>query len=306
MTWLKKQVKENKIQAISISIAVTLALICIGIGVIYNTRDTGVIENGELIADTQGMEEITGEEVEESDYPESTEVPMEQESALPMETLIPTTTSTTTPITTPTVGGNIKNPVTTPIHEEETVVKGEQGVTQTPEQPSNNTGTSTLPTTVPTVPPTPEPTSSPIGSVTLSMDAEVIGLGTLLRNVEVKIYEGEPASYAVTRGLKEHGFTYVNTGSLDKKFYLAAIKKTGLIQNPTIPNHVKNILEENEVEVNLTEYRPNQLGEFDFTRYSGWRYSVNGSYAGVGMSEYTIKPGDRIHLRYTLCLGYDS
>ena len=47
------------------------------------------------------------------------------------------------------------------------------------------------------------------------------------------------------------------------------------------------------------------LGEFNYTKGSGWLYSVNGYYPGAGMSEYTLKDGDTLTLRYTLAYGWD-
>ncbi len=48
------------------------------------------------------------------------------------------------------------------------------------------------------------------------------------------------------------------------------------------------------------------LGEFDFTRGSGWMYSINGSnYAGKGLSNYYLSNGDTLYLRFTLAFGKD-
>lgn len=49
------------------------------------------------------------------------------------------------------------------------------------------------------------------------------------------------------------------------------------------------------------------IGEFDFTKGSGWMYSVGGSvfYPGTSMSEYHLKDGDTLVLRYTLAYGWD-
>ncbi len=49
------------------------------------------------------------------------------------------------------------------------------------------------------------------------------------------------------------------------------------------------------------------LGEFDYTMGSGWLYSVGGStfYPGSAMSDYYLKDGDILTLRYTLAYGWD-
>ena len=47
------------------------------------------------------------------------------------------------------------------------------------------------------------------------------------------------------------------------------------------------------------------LYEFDCGPQSGWMYSVNGTYPGLGCSGYTLADGDVIVFRYTLNLGAD-
>ena len=47
------------------------------------------------------------------------------------------------------------------------------------------------------------------------------------------------------------------------------------------------------------------LYEFDCGPQSGWMYSVNGIYPGLGCSAYTLADGDAIVFRYTCDLGGD-
>ena len=47
------------------------------------------------------------------------------------------------------------------------------------------------------------------------------------------------------------------------------------------------------------------LYEFDCGPQSGWMYSVNGIYPGLGCSAYTLADGDVIVFRYTCDLGAD-
>ena len=47
------------------------------------------------------------------------------------------------------------------------------------------------------------------------------------------------------------------------------------------------------------------LYEFDCGPQSGWMYSVNGTYPGLGCSGYTLADGDEIVFSYTLDLGAD-
>lgn len=47
------------------------------------------------------------------------------------------------------------------------------------------------------------------------------------------------------------------------------------------------------------------LDEFDCGALSGWLYSVNGTFPGTGCSQYKLKAGDKIALRYTCNGGPD-
>jgi len=47
------------------------------------------------------------------------------------------------------------------------------------------------------------------------------------------------------------------------------------------------------------------LYEYDAGPQSGWMYSVNGTYPGLGSSAYTLADGDVIQFRYTCNLGED-
>ncbi|MDO5293922.1 MAG: DUF4430 domain-containing protein [bacterium] len=166
------------------------------------------------------------------------------------------------------------------------------------------------PTTVPAKSPSatvPEKTSTPSAStITLTVDASVIGNGTYIKNAKVEVKQGESVAAVITRGLTQEGFGYTSQGSVDSMFYLQAITKANLVRNPVVPQRVLSILEEQDVKLRINSYKSDSLGEFDFTKYSGWRYSVNGTYANVGMSEYDLKVGDHVLLKYTLCLGYDA
>ena len=49
----------------------------------------------------------------------------------------------------------------------------------------------------------------------------------------------------------------------------------------------------------------NGLFEFDNGAESGWLYSVNGEYQGIGCDNYILKDGDSVEWHYTLDLGKD-
>ena len=49
----------------------------------------------------------------------------------------------------------------------------------------------------------------------------------------------------------------------------------------------------------------NSLFEFDHGPESGWLYSVNGEYQGMGCDAYILQDGDYVEWRYTLDFGRD-
>ncbi len=59
--------------------------------------------------------------------------------------------------------------------------------------------------------------------------------------------------------------------------------------------------------LHLSTASPSSIGEFDFTNGSGWLYSIGGGdyYPGSSMSNYFLKDGDVLTLRYTLAQGWD-
>lgn len=146
---------------------------------------------------------------------------------------------------------------------------------------------------------------TPIGTATVSMEATTLGLDYLIPPHEVELYQGERASMVLDRVLKEYGFDYMNTGTLESDFYLAAVMKTGLVSDFNIPDDLLETLDEHNVMVDETNFNPDVLGEFDFTEGSGWMYSVNGIYSNVGFADYYLKDGDELRIRFTLALGND-
>lgn len=108
-------------------------------------------------------------------------------------------------------------------------------------------------------------------TITLSIERRVLGESDIFKSTTEKINPGEKASISIDKILKNLNIEYENTGSLDKNFYISAIKTP-----------------EGEF-----------LSEFDHGSYSGWKYSVNGVYPNVGLSDYEFKNGDKVRIQYT-------
>ena len=59
--------------------------------------------------------------------------------------------------------------------------------------------------------------------------------------------------------------------------------------------------------LNLSTASSGAISEFDYTSGSGWLYSIGGGsyYPGQSMSDYYLKDGDTLTIRYTLAQGWD-
>ena len=146
----------------------------------------------------------------------------------------------------------------------------------------------------------------PIGYATFSIEANTVGLGYIIPPTKVEIYQNEPASYVLDRLLKENGFDYGFTGSLDSNFYLKSVIKPGLVANPKIPEDLDEILQqEKQIEYYPDDYQTDRLEEFDFSSSSGWMYSINGHYPNYGFADKFLVDGEVVRIRFTLAYGSD-
>lgn len=150
-----------------------------------------------------------------------------------------------------------------------------------------------------------------IGEATISVDAKVLHLGTLIRSKTVDIGYGDTTADLVDKLLKEEGYSYENSGTLASGFYLSAINRSGITRGWSIDDGLLEEIKEDGLTLNKDPetdafiYSKNSLGQLDFCQGSGWMYSVNGKYLSYGMSDYKPKDGDTIQIRYTLSYGKD-
>lgn len=129
-----------------------------------------------------------------------------------------------------------------------------------------------------------------------------MGSGILLSQ-DVDIYEGETAAETVVRMLQNNGYSVDYTGNYETGFYLARISSESNFVTGNIPEDLRTKLEEHGFEI--YDFTPNSLGDYDFTKGSGWMYQVNGVYPNYGLSDYCFQNGDTLRLRFTLAYGAD-
>lgn len=143
-------------------------------------------------------------------------------------------------------------------------------------------------------------------TVTVSVEATTVGLGYLVPPTAVTVPGGTNAMDIVCGLLEERGYGYSNTGGT----YLASISKAGICNGYSIDPELMELIILDGMDATGSGTNPvpasmDNLGEFDFYRYSGWMYSYNGNYPGYGMNVCKPQDGSVIRVRYTLALGKD-
>ena len=118
--------------------------------------------------------------------------------------------------------------------------------------------------------------------------------------------EGVNFAATLTEIIEENGWTYSNTGTIEKGFYLSGITGLDLSSNripdelwALIPGRAYQSMPEPE---NGEKY---ELSEFCYAQGGGWMYSVNTVYKNYGFSDYYPQDGDVVRVQFTVALGSD-
>lgn len=144
-------------------------------------------------------------------------------------------------------------------------------------------------------------------TVCVSMDANTLGLGYLIKPTLVRVSKYEKASVVLTDLLRENGYTWENTGSINDSFYLAQVKPVNQ-KEVKIADYILNVVGENSIlyeDMNDTD-----LGEFDYYNMSGWMYSISDgtqypSFPGVGAASWCLMDKEVMRWQFTV-YGYGA
>lgn len=143
-----------------------------------------------------------------------------------------------------------------------------------------------------------------LGSVHVVIDATTVECG-VVDEADIDLNAGDTAASVVLKMLDEYGYSYRSGGSLTSEFYLGSISRADAFRGCHIGERLNRLLERDGVTYTTPGSR-DELGEFDFTRGSGWMYFINGTLCpGKAMSAWTLNGGETISLRYTLAYGKD-
>ena len=170
--------------------------------------------------------------------------------------------------------------------------------------------------------------------VVVSMDAQTIGLGYMIKPTIVHTTKYTQASMVITDMIKQnirekYGLTldgyatyhesepagtyaYMNTGTTRTDFYLAQVYWPNQT-NAQIAQYILDVcgdkISETQVE---SDKQGRYLGEFDYYNMSGWMYSVSNigdsklpSFPGVGAAGWRMRDGEVMRWQFTV-YGYGS
>ena len=143
-------------------------------------------------------------------------------------------------------------------------------------------------------------------TVTVSVEATTVGLGTLVPYASVTVPGGTDALTILEQALAQYGYT----ADVERGEYLSAICGPGICTGYSIDPELMELIVADGMDAQGVGYDPapaseDRLGEFDFYRWSGWMFSVNGSYPGIGMASYAPQDGAVLRVRFTLAMGKD-
>ena len=141
------------------------------------------------------------------------------------------------------------------------------------------------------------------GSIHISIDATTLGLGIIIDD-DYTVHEGENAAEVLLRLFEDYGIEAQFSGTPRLNFYLRRIVWGDIAYSVDIPPELWELILRDGITL-TDQHDRDSIGEFDFTRCSGWMYCINGMYPGIGLSEYYPINGDELCLRFTLALGKD-
>ena len=170
--------------------------------------------------------------------------------------------------------------------------------------------------------------------VVVSMDAQTIGLGYMIKPTIVHTTKYTKASEVITDAIVENiktkygldlkgyvtkhesepagTYAYMNTGSVLSDFYLAQVYWPNQT-NAKIAQYILDVcgdkISETQVE---NDKQGKYLGEFDYYNMSGWMYSISNigdsklpSFPGVGAAGWRLRDGEVMRWQFTV-YGYGS
>lgn len=134
------------------------------------------------------------------------------------------------------------------------------------------------------------------GYVVISVERFTIGQGYIKEPVYVPFKAGDNAATLVKKVIGAENF-------VGKDEYLEAIKGADLGEDKVnVPKYITDISNGEVTTESVKEVGNDDdaLGQFDYTKYSGWMYMVNNEMVNYGISAYKPQDGDVLRFQFTL------
>lgn len=141
-----------------------------------------------------------------------------------------------------------------------------------------------------------------IGTAYVVLDATTVGLG-ILDEGEYEITKGQTAKEILLQFLEDNGYSADYQDGIG--FYLRGISRGDMCYGAAVPTELWNLIQRDGISTEGFTHDRDSLSEFDYTKGSGWMYSINSSYPGRSMGNYELTDGDTVYMRFTLAYGKD-
>ena len=146
-------------------------------------------------------------------------------------------------------------------------------------------------------------------TLTLTVEKNTIGQGMILDPVQVEFAKGETCADVLLRGLSENGITPLYDTNTSYGFYLRGIANcdSGSLNPPAC---IQKVLSETSTwtgdayKLTGNKYAPD-LTEFSYCSASGWTYTLDNVFMGVGMGASHPSDGSVLRVMFALCGGTD-
>lgn len=147
----------------------------------------------------------------------------------------------------------------------------------------------------------PEQTPAASNSVIVSVEKSTLGQGFIVEPTAVQLKSGDTAKTVTERVLNSNGIKFKASKENSVGYYLYGIEDPGRGKiNP--PEFLKTQITAQDITI-TEDKTPDYLSEYDYTKQSGWMYSVDGVFPDHAADAVSLKGGEVIRWQFTL-IGY--
>lgn len=147
----------------------------------------------------------------------------------------------------------------------------------------------------------PEQTPAASNSVIVSVEKSTLGQGFIVEPTAVQLKSGDTAKTVTERVLNSNGIKFKASKENSVGYYLYGIEDPGRGKiNP--PEFLKTQIAAQDITI-TEDKTPDYLSEYDYTKQSGWMYSVDGVFPDHAADAVSLKGGEVIRWQFTL-IGY--